>query len=212
MLSPTTTRAVIGCLLHADAHIPSGNGGSPPVLIVIHQRPSRSAGGRLRRLRTIVCPLHPNGLASPGLADLLIELAAHLTGAPLATSRANLCPMVCAALRTATRTGARLLAYAVRYDDVLADAEAICGVHRVDAIDIDGRVYQITRPDGAATAVVLVDEQPDPDDTPATQPGLAALVAATADRSGPTTNTWGTDAARGVLDTTRPPAATPEEV
>jgi hypothetical protein len=197
MLSLPTVRAVIGCLLHADAHLRTDTGATPPVLLVIQQRPATSSGKRLRRLRTIGCPLHCIDVASPGLADLLTDLADQLTGAAPPTSHANLCPTVCAALRAATRSEARLLAYAVRYDDVFADTEAISGVRRVDAVDIDGRVYQITRPDGAATAVVLVDERPDPADTPATQPGLAALVAATITSTDPAGHltTRATDAA-----------------
>ncbi|HEX8630559.1 MAG TPA: hypothetical protein VF755_20560, partial [Catenuloplanes sp.] len=48
----------------------------------------------------------------------------------------------------------------------------------VDAVDVDGRVYQLTRHHRERTPIVLIDETPDPDDLPATQPALAALVAA----------------------------------
>ena len=51
-----------------------------------------------------------------------------------------------------------------------------------DAVDIDGRVYQLTRlPGPEQPAVVAVDGEPHPDDTPATHPGLTALITATRD-------------------------------
>jgi hypothetical protein len=72
---------------------------------------------------------------------------------------------------------ARTLAVAVCYDDILTDpdTDSVAAIRRVDAVDADGRVYQTTRLPGQG-AFVVVDDEPDPHDTPATQPGLHALL------------------------------------
>jgi hypothetical protein len=75
--------------------------------------------------------------------------------------------------------GTRFLAWAVVYEDRMPAADGIDQVRRVDAVDTDGRGYQLTRLRGEACPVVIVDERPDPANTPATHPGLTALVAAT---------------------------------
>jgi len=85
---------------------------------------------------------------------------------------------ITAGMLTAPAT-ARLLAWAVLYEDVDADPAGIAEVRRVDAVDIDGRVYQLTRRRGEPHVVVAVDDHPDPGDTPATHPGLTALLATT---------------------------------
>src|SRR6185295_76878 len=92
-----------------------------------------------------------------------------------------------AALRQALRDpspGSRLLAWAVCYDDLLADDEGIAAVRRMEAVDVDGRVYQFSRRPGEPQPVVLLDEQADPADLPATYPPLARL-ASTAQQAHP---------------------------
>jgi hypothetical protein len=76
--------------------------------------------------------------------------------------------------------GLRPLAWAVCYDDLLTDTDPLTRVRRVEAVDADGRVYQLSRTTRESHPVVLVDEQPDPADLPATYPALAQLAAATA--------------------------------
>jgi hypothetical protein len=75
-----------------------------------------------------------------------------------------------------------LLAWAVLYQALLQTPAGARQIRRVDAIDIDidGRVYQVSHLRGEALAVVIVDDQPDPCDLPATHSGLAALLSATA--------------------------------
>ena len=51
-------------------------------------------------------------------------------------------------------------------------------LRRVEAVDVDGRVYQLSRRPGETRPVVLLDEQPDPGDLPATYPPLARLATA----------------------------------
>ncbi len=137
--------------------------------------------------------LRPQDFAghAEGIAAMLHRLATSLDGAPgsclagpptqpgirAGTTAAPRVGSCADAIGNAT-PGARLLAWAVLYHDVLAGPGGICRARRVDAVDIDGRVYQITRLRGEAVAVVVLDDQPDPDDTPATQPGLTALLAA----------------------------------
>jgi hypothetical protein len=62
------------------------------------------------------------------------------------------------------------LAWAVLYHDLHATPDRIGEIRRVDTVDIDGRVYQITRLRGEALAVVVIDDQPDPDATPPPTP------------------------------------------
>jgi hypothetical protein len=72
----------------------------------------------------------------------------------------------------------RLIAWAVCYDDLLADDEDLATVRRVETVDVDGRVYQLSLHPNDTHPVVLIDEQPDPDDLPATYPPLARLATA----------------------------------
>jgi hypothetical protein len=73
---------------------------------------------------------------------------------------------------------ARLIAWAVLYDDLHPDDTGIHPVRRVDAVDTDQRVYQLYRHADEVGGLVVVDDTPDPADTPATQPPLSRLVAA----------------------------------
>jgi hypothetical protein len=195
VLSFDTVHAVTDCLLDADAHADAAGFGGPDVLLLLQDRPLTSPGPRrLRLMRAMAFTLCPQDLAGhiEGIPAMLHRLAAALAGSPgsclagrptqpatgadtnITGPRVGVC--VDAIVNAAP--GARLLAWAVLYDDVLASAGGIRQTRRVDAVDIDGRVYQVTRLRGEARAVVVLDEQPDPDDTPATQPGLTALLAA----------------------------------
>jgi hypothetical protein len=70
-------------------------------------------------------------------------------------------------------------AVAVLYDDLhVAPPGAIVGCRRVDAVDGDGRIYQLVRLYGEPHATVLVNDTPDPTTTTATQPALTCLRAA----------------------------------
>jgi hypothetical protein len=150
--------------------------------------------------------LDPGDLAqhTAGIPAALHALADHLntpdTGATGATGNAadpaDASPPL-AAIRAELLAAppARLLAWAVLYEDIHihANTDANTGagtdawagpdnigeVRRVDAVDVDGRVYQLTRHRGEPAVVVLIDNQPDPADIPATQPGLGALLSAT---------------------------------
>jgi hypothetical protein len=70
----------------------------------------------------------------------------------------------------------------VLHHDLHATPGGLRKMRRVDAVDVNGRVYQITRLRGEAIAVVI-DDQPDPGATPANHPGLTALLSASRQRA-----------------------------
>jgi hypothetical protein len=70
-----------------------------------------------------------------------------------------------------------LLACAVAYDDVLIEGPDLDRGLRIDAVDIDQRVYQISQHAGADEASLCVDDDADPLNTPATYPALRDMLA-----------------------------------
>ncbi len=205
MLSFDTTHAITGCLIHTEADLHAAGWGQPTLLAVLHDQPHPdpdppTGGARLRRLRVDLVPISPRDLAThpAGLPGYLHDIATHLTtgldaglaGPPAAGHRRVGAAAVLAAL-WAARQGSRpdvpirVLAWAVAYEDITTltggsdGADEVRELRRVDAVDSDGRVYQVTRHRFEPTAVVLIDDQPDPADTPATVPALAALLSAT---------------------------------
>jgi hypothetical protein len=149
---------------------------------VLHDRPLTPPGHRrLRQLRAVAFTPRPHDVAdqTQGIPGRLTDLAATLDVA-VTDTRAAVEPDVAVFTDAIVHTApeSRLLAWAVLYHDLHAAAGGIGEIRRVDAVDIDGRVYQISRLRGEALAVVVIDDQPDPDATPATHPGLTALLAA----------------------------------
>jgi len=167
VLSFRTTHAITGEL------IATADRGSPrsPVLLILQDRPiPQPDGPEARHLR--VTPIrvsdqawaqHPHGV--PGVLD---DIAAGIITPPHRPERGD----------GGFGSEIRTLAVAVGYDDIHTDphADTITPVRRVDAVDTDGRVYQVTRLPDERHGVAIVDDQPDPDDTPATHPGLHALL------------------------------------
>ena len=199
MLSFDTIHAITGCLLHAETDAHLHGWGAPPVLLVLHDQPYPPGPPQLRTMQALSFTLDPGDLAqhTAGIPAALHALADHLntpdTGeASNAADPADASPPL-AAIRADLLAAppARLLAWAVLYEDIHIDANAdadagadtrpdgIGEVRRVDAVDVDGRVYQLTRHRGEPAVVVLIDDQPDPADIPATQPGLGALLSVT---------------------------------
>jgi len=202
VLSFDTTHAITGCLLHAETDAHLHGWGAPPVLLVLHDQPYPPGPPQLRTMQALSFTLDPGDLAqhTAGIPAALHALADHLntpdTGATGEASNAAdpadaSPPLAAIRAELLAATPARLLAWAVLYEDIHIDANAdantgagtgpdgIGEVRRVDAVDVDGRVYQLTRHRGEPAVVVLIDDQPDPADTPATQPGLGALLSAT---------------------------------
>ncbi|MFC0030155.1 hypothetical protein ACFFMM_11555 [Micromonospora chaiyaphumensis] len=182
MLSFAAVHTLAGCLLAADAEADALDWGRPATLLLIHDRPVITIGpAPVREMRSVEFPLHRDDLLTDpaGLPALLHRLAESLDKPDAPTPyRATLDTIV--RLIRATQPDVRLLAWAACYDDILTVDGQPRQVRRIDAVDPDGRVYQLTRQIGEDHPLLLVDETPDPGDTPATQPGLAALLAATA--------------------------------
>ncbi|MEU5529379.1 hypothetical protein ABZ744_20830 [Micromonospora chersina] len=182
MLSFAAVHTLAGCLLAVDADADALDWGRPVTLLLIHDRPLITDGPTpVRQMRSVEFPLHRDDLLTDpaGLPALLHRLAASLDEPEAAAPyRATLDTIV--RLIRATQPDVRLLAWAACYDDILTDDGQPRQVRRIDAVDTDGRVYQLTHHRGEDDPALVVDDAPDPDDTPATQPGLAALVAATA--------------------------------
>lgn len=179
MLSFATTHAVASCLLATDAETPTDPWGGPAVLSLIQDQPLDAGEPVLRHLSALEFPLPTVDADHGGLPAALHHLAAAL----IATRVGHAGPVGghVAAIRgmlTDPLPGLRLLAWAVRYDDLLTGDGGLHPVRRIDAVDVDGRVYQLSRLRHHTLALLSVDDEPDPHDLPATQPGLTALVTA----------------------------------
>jgi hypothetical protein len=187
VLSPAAVHTLCGCLLAADAEAEASGWGTPPTLLLVHDRLQKPTRPALREMRGVEFPLHPDDLLTDpaGLPALLHRLAHALLHGETAASvpyRATLDTIV--GLIRDTEPDARLLAWATLYDDILTLDGQPRQARRVDAVDTDGRVYQLTHLRGEDHPLLVVDDTANPDDTPATLPGLAALLAATARFSG----------------------------
>lgn len=72
--------------------------------------------------------------------------------------------------------GFRMLACAALDDNIVIADDSPHGCRRLDAVDIDGRVYQLTRYHAETHPVVTVDDADEPRDTPAAIPALQAAL------------------------------------
>lgn len=172
----------------------------PPeyALLVLHDGEALDAPPGTRCMSGIAVTIHPALVDTyrGGLTGLLPELAAALTpprhaaAAPPDEFIRVVRQRAAEALTdvfTPPQPGMRLLACAIAYDDIHSDAPhgtasparlcTVTAVRRIDAVDTDGRVYQVMRLPGQQP-IVVVDDEPDPGDTPATHPGLTALLTA----------------------------------
>ena len=188
MLSLDTVHALVDHLMQLDT------GQLSPLralgtIAVVHDYPMRQGTPDRRGMRLLPLPMLTDHRRHQTLPAALHTIAGSLTPispAPesAALSEPVLDPFDLAVLRQQVQQpdpGLRLLAWAVCYDDLLidTDTDTLTRVRRVEALDADGRVYQLSRTARESHPVVLVDEQPDPADLPATYPGLAQLAAAT---------------------------------
>lgn len=180
MLSSNAVRTLTDCLIAADADADQMGWGQPPTLLLVHDWLLRSRPRRRRAMRSLEFPLHPDDtLADPaGLPTLLHRLAAGLINPSVPTPYRATLDTIITQVR-ATRPDARLVAWAACYDDIHIPGGQPRQARRVDAVDTDGRVYQLTHLRDEDHPLVCVDDTPDPNDIPATYPGLVALLAAT---------------------------------
>jgi hypothetical protein len=72
--------------------------------------------------------------------------------------------------------GFRMLACAALDDDIVIAADGPHGCRRLDAVDIDGRVYQLTRYHAETRTVVTVDDVDEPCGIPAAVPALQTAL------------------------------------
>lgn len=187
MLSTDTTHVLTDVLIdvEAEAHRHAW-GRLDPVLLFIQDRPL--PGDACRQMRISQLPFDPDHLATHAGG-----MTAVMHG--LATALASTDPDILddpddpgsqgddgdAAGEHADSDGGawRTVAWAVLYEDLDTSDERISAVRRVEAVDADGRVYQVARHPDQATPRVRVDPSPDPTDIPATHPALTALLAVT---------------------------------
>lgn len=182
MLSFRTVHTLARCLLAADADGETLGRGQPVTLLLIHDQPQTPAAPhRMRETRSLEFPPHRDDLLTDaaGLPALLHRLAAALDNPNASTSYQATLDTIIGRIRQ-TEPDARLLAWAACYDTILTTEGQPRQARRVDAVDTDGRWYEVTHLRGEEHALMLVDDTPVPGDIPATYPGLAALLAATA--------------------------------
>jgi hypothetical protein len=144
---------------------------TPPALLALADRPPIPGTDTGRRLLTTTLPIpehwwteHPTGIAG-----LLTDLATVL--------REPSAQWLFGYARDQV-PGLRVLAWAVVYTDITITPTCAAQTRHVDAVDLDGRQYQIVRTRDNCGGVAVVDDQPRPGDEPATRTGLAGLIAA----------------------------------
>lgn len=206
MLSFTAVHALAGCLLATDVDAEHLGWGQPPTLLLIHTRPLHRASPA-HAVRSVEFPLRRDDLLTDpaGLPALLHRLAAGLRQPHPATPYQATLDTIVRLIR-ATEPDARLLAWATCYDDTHTINKAARQARRIDAVDTDGRLYQLSYPRGDDQPLLLIDDTPDPSDVPATYPGLTALLTATAQKA--SSGDHGTHGKAGPL---RRPDGTDEE-
>ncbi|MEV4813880.1 hypothetical protein [Micromonospora avicenniae] len=176
MLSFPDVHALTSCLAAADADADTRGWGQPITLLLLHDRPPATDEAQ-REIRSLEFPLHPNDALTDaaGQPTLLHHIADELDG-PATPYQATLAAIV-DLIRVAT-PHARLLAWATCYRDLQPVDRRLRQARRVDAVDIDGRFYQLTHLHGDEHPVVLVEDTP-ANDAPPTYRGLVGLLAAT---------------------------------
>jgi hypothetical protein len=167
VLSFPTTHAITGELIAATR---SADWRGHPLLLLIQDRPAahpQVPDARHLRATPIDLPDHLWTAHPGGVAGVLDDLAAGAVDPtrPI-THHDDFGP------------DARVVALAVCYDDILTDPDtvSVAAIRRVDAVDTDGRVYQLSQLPHEQQALTLIDDEPDPGDTPATYPGLRGLL------------------------------------
>lgn len=189
MLSFDTVHALTECLLHVEHDTPPAPLAAAEhlgTLVLVQDQPTCPNGGPLRALRVLRLPLLGDERRHLTLPAALHQIADDMTADVTTPASSNdgdengpLHADDLASLRHALREprpGLRLLAWAVCYDDLLADDEGVVALRHVEAVDVDGRVYQLSRRPGESRPVVLLDEQADTGDLPATHPPLVRLA------------------------------------
>ncbi|RZU51257.1 hypothetical protein EV385_3067 [Krasilnikovia cinnamomea] len=118
----------------------------------------------------VVRPRHSSG--AEGLDTTIVGRLEALTRGHTDTQGPIPALMAAVHATTGDAPGFRMLACAALDDDIVIAANEPHGCRRLDAVDIDGRVYQLTRYHAETHPIVTVDDADEPRDTPATIPAL----------------------------------------
>ncbi|WP_412738502.1 hypothetical protein [Krasilnikovia sp. MM14-A1259] len=122
----------------------------------------------------VVRPRHSNG--AEGLDTTIVGRIEALTHGHTETQGPIPALIASVNVTTGNAPGFRMLACAALDDDIVIAANEPHGCRRLDAVDIDGRVYQLTRYHAETHPVVTVDDADGPRDTPATIPPLQTAL------------------------------------
>jgi hypothetical protein len=168
MLTFDTTHALTGVLIAAEQAAASAGWGATPQLRVVLDTAAAGASPT-RRLASSLLPVPADGwYAHPdGPLGVLTDLVAG-SGSP--TARAGL-PHV-----DQPAEAAYVLAFAFGYETRVGHGDDAVKERRVDAVDLDGRLYRLTRRHGEAHPIVAVDDDPLPDGDPPTRAPLTLLI------------------------------------
>jgi hypothetical protein len=152
VLSFATVHALTECLLHVEHDTPPAPLAAAEhlgTIVLAQDIPACPTGGPLRALRVLRLPLlgdQRRHLTLPAALHQIADAVHNIAfgGSSAGEDSGPLHPDDLAVLRHALhepRPGLRLLAWAVCYDDLLADDEGLVALRRVEAVDVDGRVY-----------------------------------------------------------------------
>ncbi|MEV4539332.1 hypothetical protein AB0J82_36725 [Asanoa sp. NPDC049518] len=167
MLSHDTIHVLVGRLADEALYEPAST------LIVIHSGPAPDADSpSTYAMQVQTAPMGDLSAWQTGVPGLLTDLRDAIVTKTPQPPLDHL-----AAAVTDPAHGLELTAIGVHYTDITAMGHDVVPIERIDAVDIDGRVYQVVRIDGGHPWIA-VDNAPDPNDIPATQPALAAILAA----------------------------------
>ena len=178
MLSFDTVHALTGHLITASHTPPAAYPARDPLLLLLFHRHAPYTVPPQRTTR-------PVAVAVPDLTDSALSTLLHRSAEALHPARdrdPHLPPQLrrhadtlLGHLDRAGRTET-LVAVAVRYDDRYLSEQPTGDTIRVDAVDVDRRLYQITRHRHENHPTVLVADQPDPTRAPASHTGLTAIL------------------------------------
>lgn len=135
----------------------------PVVLIVVNRH---DAGPGDSPLQTITLPMHPRlgDIQDAPLPDLLHGLAAVLSSRPIG--------------RRTRYTAGRVLLCGVLYHDLHSSLDTLCRSRRLEALDVDGRRYELVRREDQLYPSVGHGACGDATAIPATQSALSEILAA----------------------------------
>ena len=161
MLSFDTTHHLTDLLLGIEAVTAKHGSPTAPILVAIWDQPSTVRGVRQLRAAPLPVPGRAWQAHPAGMAGVLSTVAAAL-GSPAAQAALGLARDL---------FGQRLLAACLVYQTRTGETAQRC----VDAVDVDGRLYRLTRPAGGIDVAITIDDDPTAADPP-TRALLTAIV------------------------------------